>query len=170
MSPTYLCSRNSPHGTNVWREEKNKLFMLLTSWVFLSSFEKDQDEKLYFTTIRCDLAIVILHGENIHKRITMVVNWRFLGCSFVQWVIESLQLITKVICLCICSPSVATAKSRRMVAMDKFSSTKVYIRRYPKRFTGIVGQNPFVSKSNRLHVDVFRFFFIELLGILYKSI
>ena len=32
----------------------------------------------------------------------------------------------------------------------------------PGRFLGIINQNPSVSKSNWLHVVIFRFFFISL--------
>jgi hypothetical protein len=34
-------------------------------------------------------------------------------------------------------------------------------------FLGIIDRHPSVSKSNRSHVDIFRFFFIKL-GIVYK--
>ena len=36
----------------------------------------------------------------------------------------------------------------------------------PGRFLGINGQDPSVSKSNWLHVDIFRLFFIDLRYIL----
>ena len=36
----------------------------------------------------------------------------------------------------------------------------------PRRFLGIIGQNPSVSKSNWLHVVIFQFFFIDLRYIL----
>ena len=32
----------------------------------------------------------------------------------------------------------------------------------PERFWGVIGQNPCVSKSNRLHVAIYRFFFTNL--------
>ena len=38
---------------------------------------------------------------------------------------------------------------------------------WPGRFWGIIGQVPSVSKSNRLHVVIFRFFFINLRYILW---
>ena len=32
----------------------------------------------------------------------------------------------------------------------------------PRGFLGIIGQDPNVSKSNQLHVDIFQLFFVDL--------
>ena len=39
--------------------------------------------------------------------------------------------------------------------------TSTTVKQCPGRLLGIIGQNPSVSKSNRLHVVIFRFFFIK---------
>ena len=40
------------------------------------------------------------------------------------------------------------------------------LNQYPGRFFGIIGQNPSVSKSDQLHVVIFRLFFMNLRHIL----
>ena len=52
------------------------------------------------------------------------------------------------------------------MAESTYVGLKVAWRRQcPGRFLGIIGQNPSVSKSNRLYVVIFRFFFIDLRNI-----
>jgi hypothetical protein len=49
-----------------------------------------------------------------------------------------------------------------IIALFEGSSDCESCEAVPGKFLGIVGQDPSDSKSNRLHVDIFHFSFIEL--------
>ena len=58
-------------------------------------------------------------------------------------------------------------KEKRKKKVDFFSTAVgVGLEPVPRKFLGIVGQDPSDSKSSRLHVDIFRFCFIHLRYIL----
>ena len=94
-----------------------------------------------------NIVISISKPVKKHYSITLVLHLHKTTYSSQKWV---------------CLPSVSSCKSTRL-EVGKPNDTHIQC---PRRFLGIIGQDPSVSKSNWLHVvTIFQFFLIKLRNI-----
>jgi hypothetical protein len=103
-------------------ESKTMNFKQMLSLKSNNYYHVTLEKNMYVTTIHCDL-VIETHDEKMDKEIILVVKHMFLTTVFGQRITKILRLTTKMISLCIFLPWVVRAKSKQIVAIDKFPSS-----------------------------------------------